>query len=183
MAVSPKKIMPPILFAPRTPLMPPLPLRHQFPPHSFDSHHLRLAFAPLRACSSHPCFGFEPSALRVRRRSVSSRPQKPGTQNAHAFASHFVSCSWLEPSALALRFSPASAARRTRSRPASGQLADASFPPAARSARPRSLSSFSYPLFRQTLIISQRQQYTVSYGNKVCITDAVLPCGTDKEIL
>ena len=102
--------------------MPPLPLRHQFPPHSFDSHHLRLAFAPLRACSSHPCFGFEPSALRVRRRSVTSLPQKPGTQNAHAFASHFVSCSWLEPSALALRFSSASAVCGLRSRLASVSL-------------------------------------------------------------
>ena len=155
------------LFAPRTPLMPPLPLRHQFPPHSFDSHLLRLAFAPLRACSSHPCFGFEPSALRVRRRSVTSLPQKPGTQNAHAFASHFVSCSWLEPSALALRFSPASAVRGLRSEHAFGIF----------------LPRRSPLLFRQTLIISQRQQYTVSYGNKVCITDAVLPCGTDKEIL
>ena len=86
------------LVAPRTPLMPPLPLRHQFPPHSFDSHHLRLAFAPLRVCSSHPCFGFEPSALRVRRRSVTSLPQKPGTQNApHVFASLF-RAQWLEPS-------------------------------------------------------------------------------------
>lgn len=48
---------------------------------------------------------------------------------------------------------------------------------------PSSLVPVSLLLFRQTLIISQRQQYTVSYGNKVCITDAVLPCGTDKEIL
>ena len=46
--------------------MSPLTLRHKLPSHVFASHHLRLAFAPLRACSALPCSCLEPSALGVR---------------------------------------------------------------------------------------------------------------------
>ena len=75
-----------------------LTLRHKLPSHVFASHHLRLAFAPLRACSALPCSCLEPSALGVRPALFSSRLQKPTSQVApHVFASLF-RAQWLEPS-------------------------------------------------------------------------------------
>ena len=56
----------------------------KLPSHVFASHHLRLAFAPLRACSALPCSCLEPSALGVRPALFSSRLQKPTSQVAHA---------------------------------------------------------------------------------------------------
>ena len=67
--------------------MSPLTLRHKLPSHVFASHHLRLAFAPLRACSALPCSCLEPSALGVRLALFSSRPIKPRFSVAHASAS------------------------------------------------------------------------------------------------
>ena len=61
----------------RPPFMSPLTLRHKLPSHVFASHHLRLAFAPLRACSALPCSCLEPSALGVRPALFSTTPQKP----------------------------------------------------------------------------------------------------------
>ena len=63
--------------ASRTPCMSSLTLRHKLPSHVFASHHLRLAFAPLRACSALPCSCLEPSALGVRPALFSSRLQRP----------------------------------------------------------------------------------------------------------
>ena len=71
----------------RTPCMSPLTLRHKLPSHVFASHHLRLAFAPLRVCSALPCSCLEPSALGVRPALFSSRPIKPRFSVAHASAS------------------------------------------------------------------------------------------------